>query len=224
MLGRVLHGLATVDNNPDLLRLRPANRSKTSADASSLHLIQAFTAHSGAGPLVGIALTVLSFDPFSEVLFPELLANMSLSVAGKSYHAFPESVKLVSMSRMSVKLVSISRISFMSLVSLPPLNSGIVDLRTQDPKHFLAVFTIGQFGIRSEISLKIEKGSQENGVKLFLVLLYSRSMMCRPRAWHNPGSFPCFDSTIIRSRMMSPLVSGRNFPDLLRKSIPYSRI
>lgn len=136
ILGRVLHGLATVDNNPDLLRLRPANRSKTSADASSLHLIQAFTAHSGAGPLVRIAFTVLSFDPFSEVLFPEFLANMSLSVAGKSYHAFPESVKLVSM----------SRISFTSLVPPPPLNSGIVDLRTQDPKHFLAVFTIGQCG------------------------------------------------------------------------------
>lgn len=140
ILGRVLHGLATVESNPDLLRLRPANRSKTSADASSLHLMQSLTAHSGVGPLLGIAFTVLSFDPLSEVLFPELLTNMSLSVAGRSYHAFPESVKLVSMSSMSVKLVSMSSMSPMSLVSLRPENCGIVDLRTQDPKHFLAVF------------------------------------------------------------------------------------
>lgn len=161
MLGRVLHGLATVDNNPDLLRFRPANRSKMPADFSSLHLIQLLTAHSGAGPLVGSAFTVLSFDSLSLDLFSELL-NMSLSVAGRLYHALSEPVELVSirpsisvklvsispsisvklvsiLSSISVKLVSMSRMSF---VSLSPEKSGMVDLRTQDPKQFLAVFTI----------------------------------------------------------------------------------
>lgn len=120
MLGRVLQGLATVDNNPDLLRLRPANRSKTSADSLSLHVIQPFKAHSGAGPLLGIAFTVLSLESSSDSLSD--FVNMSLRVAGRSYHLLPESVELVS-------------ISF-----LPAENCGKVDFRTHEPKQFLAVY------------------------------------------------------------------------------------
>jgi len=75
-------GLAAVDNNPDLRLLRPANRSKVGAETSSLHVIQSFNAHSGAGPFPGMAF--LLFSSLSSFVAFDFL-NLSLKIAGKSY-------------------------------------------------------------------------------------------------------------------------------------------
>lgn len=122
MKGRELQGLAAVDKSPDRRRVRPANLSKVGAEASSLHVIQSFNAHSGAGPLPGIAFASFS-SATSSVLFGDEV-NLSRSVAGKSYHLFFDSVELVS-------------VTFTTL--LPPPTCIVVPI-THEPKQFRAVF------------------------------------------------------------------------------------
>lgn len=133
MFGRDLQCLAAVDNSPDLRRLRPANLSKIGAETSSLHVIQSFKAHSGAGPLLGIAFA--NFSSFSSESVSVLFfddANLSLSVAGKSYHLF-DSVDDSADDRVTLPSRS-------SSTSLSPPNCGMVARMTQEPKQFLAVF------------------------------------------------------------------------------------
>jgi len=129
MFGIELQGLAAVDKIPDLRRLRPANFSKVGVETSSLHVIQAFKAHSGAGPLLGTASANSTFSSISATVSISVSfddeENLLLKVAGKSYQLFEASVELAS-------------VEFLILL-LPP-NCGEVDLRTHEPKQFFAVF------------------------------------------------------------------------------------
>ena len=125
MFGMEPQGLAAVDKSPDRRRLRPANMSKVGAETSSLHIMQSFKAHSGAGPLLGTVDDSVSV-PFVS-LEEEEEKNRFFRVAGRSYH-FSDEVS------DSVELVSIS-----FPLSPPNCGKGKVGLRTHEPKHFFAV-------------------------------------------------------------------------------------
>jgi len=140
MFGREPQGLAAVDNNPDLCRVRPANLSKVGADTSSLHVIQSFKAHSGAGPLPGIEFLRVSSESDSSSLFVRFVSDTNLSrrVAGKSYHLFEEVVTFAAI--LVILEFSFGSVKMSFPVSLFPPSCGKVDLRTHDPKQFFAVF------------------------------------------------------------------------------------
>lgn len=121
-------GQATVDNNPDRRRLRPANRSKVRAETSSLQVMQLFGMHSGAGPLPGAA--AASGSSSSDSVSFEDPVNRFLRFTGKSYQLF-ESVSTESVAFEPVPL----RASLLS-----PPNKGPVDPTTHEPKQFFAVF------------------------------------------------------------------------------------
>ena len=125
MFGMEPQGLAAVDKSPDRRRLRPANMSNVGAENSSLHTIQSFKAHSGAGPLLGTDDNSVSV-PFVS-LEEEEEKNRFFRAAGRSYHLSDEVSD-------SVELVPIS-------FPPPPLSppNCKVGLRTHEPKQFFAV-------------------------------------------------------------------------------------